>query len=1122
VRILLRHRSLYRYPRPASLGAHVIRLRPAPHARARIETYSLSVTAPGRIRWQQDPAANHVAQVTWEDGRLSELEVAVELAVDIRPVNPFDFTLDHEADRVPFSYSALLPDLTAYLDTRAAPFALGRLATEFLESLPREGKTVDLIVELNRRVARHVRYVIREEAGIWTPEETLRAGRGSCRDSSVLLIAALRSRGLAARFASGYLVQLTDEGMLPDQPKGVSRDVADLHAWAEVFLPGAGWVGLDPTSGLLCGEGHIPLACTATPALAAPIDGSTDVGASDVLFEMRIGRLGHEVRPTAPFTDEAWQALRAAGLATDERLLASGVELTCGGEPTFNSRLHAERPEWSSEALGPTKWEQGLALARELRDRLCAGGVLLLRQGKQYPGESLPRWTLELVGRRDGQPIWPDRGGKEPWAQQPGGMRTPADAALLPKAQELCDAIAQRLGVPGFVHPAYEDPWRFVQQEAALPADVDPLASNLGDPEERRRLAQVLERGLATPAGFVLPLERSKDGFRSERWKFRRGRLFLLVGDAPIGLRLPLASLPPGPPSPEPEEDPFNPPDPRGPEAARRTAEREKQRIARLVAEGKLAADRVPQRRPPAPEKPPPPPEAVRTALCVEPRGSAVYVFLPPVASAQDFLRMVAAVDEARAALDIPVLLEGYPPPRSPDLSGFSLAPDPGVLEVNLPPTSGFDAHAKLLEDVFAAALHSGLHAEKYLLDGRQAGSGGGNHLTLGGPTALRSPFVKDPSLLASLLTFVQHHPSLSYLFSGLFVGPTSQAPRIDEARHDALYELEIALARAFSQPAGESAPPWLSDGLFRHLLVDVTGNTHRAEICIDKLFDWRTAHGRQGLIELRAFEMPPHPRMVVAQAQLVRALIAALSQEPYRAPLVRWGLSLHDRFLLPTWIWRDFEDVLEFLAARGLTHPAEVYRAFLELRCPVAGRIEAGGVGLEVRNALEPWNVLGEEPAAGGTSRFVDSSMERVEVRCEGLVPDRHQVLVNGYVLPLRPTGRAGEAAAGVRFRAWAPPHSLHPHLGIHHPLRFDVVDLWMRRSLGACAYHVWHPEGRGYDTPPLTRFEAAARRAQRFTVEGPLAWPVTGKPASPHPDTPWTLDLRRLPGDHPPPEGA
>ena len=1117
MRILLRHRSTYRYPRPAALGPHLIRLRPAPHTRARIETYGLSVTAPGRIRWQQDPAANHVAHVTWEEARIPELEVSVELAVDIRPVNPFDFTLDHEADRVPFSYGALAAELAAFREPGGAAFACGRLADDFLESLPREGNTIELAVEMNRRVARNVRYVIREESGIWTPEETLRAGRGSCRDSTVLLIAALRSRGLAARFASGYLVQLTDEGMLPDQPKGVSRDVADLHAWAEVFLPGAGWVGLDPTSGLLCGEGHIPLACTASPALAAPIEGTTDVGATDVQFEMRIGRLGHEVRPTAPFTDQAWAELQSAGAATDQKLRDLGIELTCGGEPTFNSRLHSERPEWNTEALGPTKWEQGLTLARELRTRLCPGGALLLRQGKQYPGESLPRWTLELVSRRDGKPLWPDRGGKEAWMQRPGEARTADDVQLLGQAQALCEAIASKLGVEGFVQPAYEDPWRFVQQEAALPLDVDPLAADLDDTEERRRLSRVLERGLGAAAGYVLPLARAQSGFRSEGWTFRRGRLFLLVGDAPLGLRLPLGSLAAAPPLPEPEDEKLEPPDPRGPEARRRAEDREERRIEKLIAEKKGPASLRRQRAPP-PKKPDLKDDAVRTALCVEPRGGALYVFLPPVRAGDDFLRILAAVESAREGVSAPIFLEGYPPPRSEELTGFSLAPDPGVLEVNLPPTSSFAEHVRLLEAVFDAALHAGLHAEKYLLDGRQSGSGGGNHLTLGGPTALGSPFLRDPALLASFITFVQHHPSLSYLFSGLFVGPTSQAPRLDEARHDSLYEMEIALAHAFTRPREEAAPPWLGDSLFRHLLVDVTGNTHRAEISIDKLFDWRTAHGRQGLVELRAFEMPPHARMMAAQAQLVRALVTALAEEPYRAPLVRWGQELHDRFLLPTWLWRDFEEVLGFLTARGLPHPAEAYRAFLELRCPVAGQLQAGDVLLEVRNALEPWNVLGEEPAGGGTSRYVDSSVERVEVRCVGLVPDRHQVLVNGYVLPLRPTGRAGEGAAGVRFRAWAPPHSLHPHLGVHHPLRLDLIDLWSRRSLAACAYHVWHPEGRAFVGAPLTRFEAAARRAQRFTVEGPQTWPVVGKQVDAPADTPWTLDLRRLPGDRPP----
>ncbi|HEY2031855.1 MAG TPA: transglutaminase family protein [Myxococcales bacterium] len=1139
MRVLLQHRSRYVYARPTLLGPHLIRLRPAAHARAKIESYGLRVTEPGEVRWQQDPAGNFVARASWADSRVPELEVSVELAVDIRPVNPFDFTLDGEADDTPFDYGPLAFDLKPYLDTSERAYSVGPRCGQFLESLPRAGRTVPLIVEINRRVNQEVRYVIREEPGIWTPEETLQQGRGSCRDSAVLLIAALRSRGLAARFASGYLVQLTDEGMLPDQPKGVSRDVVDLHAWAEVFLPGAGWIGLDATSGLLCGECHIPLACTALPQLAAPIEGTSEVRAEEVQFEVRIGRLGHEVRPTAPFTEEGWAALQAAGTKTDAKLRELGIALTVGGEPTFNSRLHPNRPEWNGEALGTTKWEQGLLLARQLLQRLLPGGLLLLRQGKHYPGESLPRWTLELIGRKDLKPLWSVA--RDVWQSAPGTPRSQEDAQLLPQARKLIGEIARRCGLPdetrsssaggprsarvegarpdddratdGFIHQAFEDPWRFLQDEAALPVGVDPLAADLRSSEERRRLARVLDRGLATPAGYVLPLARTDGAFHSERWPFRRERLYLLQGDSPIGLRLPLASLPKVQPPAPPSEEPFSPPDPRSSEGMERTEKIERERYERLAKANGVKVSMAPQK----PPRPKPLPAGVRTALCVEPRGGALCVFLPPFQTAEDFLAVVAAVDAARPSVDAPVLLEGYPPPRSEVLRGFSVTPDPGVLEVNLPPVKDFSEGAALIETVFDAALHAGLHAEKYLLDGRQAGSGGGNHITLGGPTPLQSPFLRDPKLLASLVTFTQHHPSLSYLFSGLFVGATSQAPRVDEARHDALYEMEIALDRAFSQ-AGPP-PPWLSDALFRNLLVDVTGNTHRAELCIDKLFDYRTPHGRQGLVELRAFEMPPHPRMAVAQVQLVRALVAAFSQAPYRAPLVRWGQQLHDRFLLPTWMWADFEDVLAFLHDRGLPHPADAYRAFLELRCPVAGQMHAGGVVLEIRNALEPWNVLGEEPSASGTSRYVDSSVERVEVRCEGLIPGRHEVLVNGYTLKLLQTGRAGEAAAGVRFRAWAPPHSLHPHLPVHHPLRFDVVDRWAQRSLGACAYHVWHPEGRAYDTEPLTRFEASARRAQRFTLEAMLQWPIQAREAQMSDDTPWTLDLRRLPADKPSP---
>jgi uncharacterized protein (DUF2126 family)/transglutaminase-like putative cysteine protease len=1086
VRLLIQHRNLYRYPKPAALGPHLIRLRPAVHTRAAIETYGLTVEpSAGQVRWQQDPYGNRVARVTFPDGvRVPHLEVTVQMAVDVRPVNPFDFFLDNRCEVVPFTYpQELRQDLTPFLDVDEPSVRGGTRFKAFLDELPRSGPTVQLIVQINEQVNRRIRYIIREETGIYTPEETLAAGQGSCRDSAMLLIAALRSRGLAARFVSGYLVQLTDEGMIPNEPRGVGRDVVDLHAWAEVYLPGAGWIGLDATSGLLTGEGHIPLAATATPALAAPIEGTSDMLAEEVQFSMTVGRLGHEPRPTAPYTDEVWQALCEGGDRADETLLAHGVKLTIGGEPTFNAREHTELPEWNGEALGEHKWTLGVKLAEELKRRLAPGAALLLRAGKHYPGESLPRWALDVCGRRDRAPLWTGE------ALATGGNATTV------QAQEVAREVASRLGLAEYVLAAYEDPWRFLQDEQNLPVDVDPLTANLNDPEERRRLARVLGQGLGSEVGFVLPLGRGPDGrWVSDRWHFRRRHLFLLPGDSPIGLRLPLRSLTEGDPLSELWEEPYAPIDPR------REPSPEEAKQRKIIASERAS-------RPPR----------VRTAVCVEARGGTVHVFLPPLARAEDFLDLVSIIDEARQRTGIAIQLEGYPPPSSPLIFRFAVTPDPGVLEVNLPPVTSSREYTELVGQVFDAALHAGLHSEKYLLDGRMAGSGGGNHITVGGSTPLSSPLLTRPDLLASLITFAQHHPSLSYLFTGLFVGPTSQAPRVDEARHDSLHELEIALDKAFN--AGSAPPPWLPDMLFRNLLVDVAGNTHRAELCLDKLFDPQTASGRQGLLELRAFEMPPHARMVAAQAILVRSLFAAFAKEPYQAKLVRFGPSLHDKYLLPYYLGRDLEDVLAHLSARGLALPLDAYTPFLELRCPLAGRMQLGDVTLEVRNALEPWPVLGEQLTAGGTSRYVDSSMERIEVRVSGLTGERHVLLVNGHTLPLTPTAKANEWVAGVRFRAWAPPHSLQGHLGIHHPIRLDLLDTWSQRSLGACAYHVWHPEGRAFSTPPLTRFEASARRAQRFTSAAPLPWPVKARPAQSSAESPCTLDLRRLPIDCPPP---
>ncbi|MBD3823913.1 MAG: transglutaminase family protein [Epsilonproteobacteria bacterium] len=1053
LKVSISHRTKYKYDRAVSLSPHIIRLRPAPHSRTPIEAYSLKIKPENHfLNWQQDPFGNYLARLVFPE-KTTELSIDVDIVADLVTINPFDFFVDDYAAKFPFAYKEdLKKELTPYLEIEES----GELLENFLKDVKvqKDLSIIDFLVGLNQKINQYLNYTVRLEPGVQKCEYTLGKKLGSCRDFAWLFVQALRHLGLASRFVSGYLVQLSADVESLDGPSGPAADFTDLHAWTEVYIPGAGWIGLDSTSGLFAGEGHIPLACTPHYNSAHAIEGASDKCEVEFEFENKVTRIFESPRVTKPYKEEQWKAIYELGFEVDRDLEANDVRLSMGGEPTFVSIDDMESPQWNSEADGPHKRKLANDLARKLLGSFAPGGLLHHAQGKWYPGEPLPRWQTTIFWRKDGKKIW-----KNPDLLADMNKKYNYKTA---DAKEFLSRLALTLGVSDQnIIPAYEDPIYYIMKEAEMPLDIDPMKYDLKDPLERRTIAKVLSQGLGNEVGYVLPLAFGATKWITSKWEFRRGNLYLSAGNSPLGLRLPLGSLLE---KPHVEIEKSFEPDlfgafPALGEYISAVEQRAKVRSKATTEQNSYHA-------------------YVKTAISIEVRDEKLCIFLPPLTTTESFLDLIASIEVVAAEMNMAVILEGYEPIHDLRTDRIKVTPDPGVIEINIQPASSWKELSDNMLTLYEDARVCRLGTEKFMIDGKHTGTGGGNHVTIGAMTPSDSPLLRNPRLLQSLITFWQHHPGLSYLFSGAFIGPTSQAPRVDEGRAENLYELEIA----FSQiPEGE-VPFWLTDRLFRHMLTDITGNTHRSEFCIDKLYSPDSSSGRLGILELRAFDMPPHSQMALLQMLLVRALVSCFWKRPYQHKLVRWGTQLHDKFLLEHYVKEDIRSVVEYLNAEGYAFKLDWFDPFFEFRFPLYGMSTLNDMHFEIRAAIEPWHVLGEESSSQGTARYVDSSVERLQIKVKNFVPERYVIACNGVEIPLSETNTLGEYVSGVRYKAWQPWSALHPTIGVDTPLTFDVIDTWNNRSVGGFNYFVSHPGGRSYETFPVNALEAESRRINRY----------------------------------------